>query len=328
MKNKILTVALALVFGSANSLVQAQSLYNPTRTSKDQGLALSSWGSGTISETDETAFEGTLSVRISSRNYFQGGIMTFATPVDLSQAYGDKNNLLNFTLHVPAASTSSGPGTGAGAGKGDSGPARGGGLSGGGGLDGGGEGNVRGGGGGTNTTKTLKMISDKSIETLRVVITTTDGLKSEAFVALKSKSADQRGWLKAGLPLQAVAGFGRTNKIVKSIALAGDASATFYVGEIGISNDSTDITAELNEGNLNLALGDEKTFIAGGYGGSTPLKFEWDFDDSDGIQVDATGQTVRRKFRKAGKFKVTLTVSDVYGLKKPSTTTIEVEVNP
>lgn len=172
------------------------------------------------------------------------------------------------------------------------------------------------------------MTSTKSIESLRVVITTTDGLKSEAFLDVRSRSADQRGWMRVGVPLQAIAGFGRTNKMVQSVALAGDASATFYLGEASVATDSTPIHGELSDGNMNLALGDEKTLIAGGYGGASPLKFEWDFDDSDGIQVDAVGQVIKHKFRKPGKYKITLTVSDVYGLKKSHTSSIEVEVNP
>jgi hypothetical protein len=101
-----------------------------------------------------------------------------------------------------------------------------------------------------------------------------------------------------------------------------------YVGELRVVNDTTPITGEPNLRTLNLALGDEVAFSASGYGGSTILKYSWDFDDKDGIQEDAVGQSVRHKFRKPGPYTVTLTISDAYGLKKAYTTTIKATVNP
>lgn len=332
--NTSLKLALALTTMGATMLANAQELYNPTRSVKDQGMILKSWGSGTIAETDETGFEGATSIRVSSRNYFQGGIVNYSTPVDLKGAFDNKDNLLQFTLHIPTPTVADSGGGGGQLGSnsgGKSGGAAAGGASGAGGTAGagGGEGTASGGGtGGGTGNVAAKLTSSKSIETLRLVVTTTDGLRSEAFLDLKGKVPDPRGWIKSGIPLQAINGFGRTNKIVQSIALAGDATATFYVGEVAILNDATPVYGELNDGNMNLALGDEKTFMASGYGGSSPLKFEWDFDSADGIQVDATGQVVKRKFRKAGKYKITLTVSDVYGLKKPHSVTVDVEVNP
>ena len=76
-------VWVALVASAVSGSVMAQSavLYQPARDIKDQGLTIKSWGSGTISETDETAYQGTHSIRVSTRNYFQGGIIGFGTPV-------------------------------------------------------------------------------------------------------------------------------------------------------------------------------------------------------------------------------------------------------
>ena len=318
--NRFLRLALGTASLAAAMCALAQTLYNPTRSVKDQGIGLTSWGSGTIAETDETAFEGTTSIRVSSRNYFQGGIVTFATPLNLSQPFGDKSNLLVFTMHIPGVATgSSGGGKGSTTGKG--GGAKGGGA--GAGL--GGElGPNSGGGGGGGATVT----STASLERIRLIVTTTDGMRSEAFLDVKGRVADDKGWLKTSIPLQAITGFSKTNKMVSSIALAGDAVATFYVGEVSILNDSTPVYGEINQGDLNLALGDVVQFVGSGYAGSTPVVYDWDFDGSDGIQIDATGQVIKRKFRKPGDFVVTLTVSDAYGLKTPYKTSIKVTVNP
>jgi PKD repeat protein len=147
-----------------------------------------------------------------------------------------------------------------------------------------------------------------------VIITTSDGKKSEAYIPVDTSVS--------------ISGFDRTNKTVKSIAISGDATATFFVGDISIVNDSTPITGDVNTHDLNLAQGDEFEFTASGSGGSTPLKYTWDFDASDGIQVDAEGRSVTRKFRKPGNYIITLTISDLYGLKTPYTTTIKAVVNP
>jgi len=79
---------------------------------------------------------------------------------------------------------------------------------------------------------------------------------------------------------------------------------------------------------INLALGDTVTLIGYGYGGATVLKYSWSFDNANGINEDAVGQAVEHKFRKPGKFTVTLTIEDYYGLKKPCQVSVPVTVNP
>jgi len=295
----------------------AQTIYAPTRSIDDQGIKLSGWGSGTISQTDEIKYEGSWSLRVSTRNYFQGGMIMLNNPVDLGTAYGDKNNLLRFSYRVAGSglTLSSGGSTGGGA-------SGGGGVSGAG--AGGGEEDRRGGGGGQRNTGPLT--SDAQLSTVRVIVTTSDGLKSEAFVKLTQGNT----WKAIAIPLAAINGFDRTNKQVTGIAFSGDATATFYVGDLKVVNDATPIQGEFTPRNdMNLALGDEVTFTANGFAGSSVLKYTWDFDAADGdSQVDAEGQVVKRRFRKPGEYVVTLTISDAYGAKKAVKQTVKVKVNP
>ena len=125
-----------------------------------------------------------------------------------------------------------------------------------------------------------------------------------------------------------IPGFDKTNRTIKSIAFSGDTIGTFYVGELKIVSDTTPLYVEPNIRELNLALGDEITLEAYGNGGSSQLKYTWDFDARDGIDVDAEGKSIKRRFRKDGTYTITLTVQDVFGLKKPYSTTIKVTVNP
>ncbi|MCX7800541.1 MAG: PKD domain-containing protein [Fimbriimonadales bacterium] len=321
-------------------------LYAPGRTIKDQGISLKSWGSGTIAETDEAAYEGTNSIRISTRNYFQGGIIQLEKPVDLGVAFKDPSSLLRLMVFVPGSNTVfGGRGPIGGPMGGPIGGPMGGPLGGPGGLNRGGQTNRRQGGGGVGMGGPLGgpmggpmggpglrgAGGDPELRSVRVVVTTTDGKRSEAYAPIErsqASSTTDRGWQSVGIPLQAIAGFERTNKVVQSIAVAGDSPATLFVGDIRVLTDETPITGDTNVRELNLALGDEVQLVAYGFAGATPLEYSWDFDAKDGISDDAMGQVVRRRFRKPGQYTITVTIRDKFGLKKPFTTTIDVTVNP
>jgi hypothetical protein len=335
--------ALAIAAFASVAFANAQTVvYAPERSVADQHISLRGWGSGTIAQTDEMAYEGTNSIRVSSRNFFQGGIMTFGAPVNLSQQFGDKNNMLRITLQAPDLKTTiSGGGGGgggqannpgnvgaAGAGVGNAGAPGSGNKGGGGGL---GQGLSPGGAGGQGRTNGGSSggsapVAQPPLSVVRMIVTTSDGLKSEAYVPISTSGKGERGWKQVSIPLEAITGFGRTNKMIKELAFAGDSVSTFYVGDIRVVNDTTPINGEAKIDRTNMALGDEATLTAYGYGGSSVLKYEWDFD-SDG-KVDTEGTYVKHKFRKAGDFVITLTVSDVYGLKAPYKTQLKVHVNP
>lgn len=298
-------------------------VYMPQKSIGDQQISLRGWGSGTIAQTDELAYEGTNSIRVSSRNFFQGGIMTFGNPVDLSKEFGDKSNMLRLTLQVPDAKTTLGGDPGGGGTGGVVGPGKGGGSVGAAGAAGAG---VGAGQPAQNPGRSTTTSSQPPLTMVRMIVTTSDGLKSEAYVPISTSGKGERGWKNVAIPLSAITGFARTNKMVKEIALAGDSTATFYVGEIRTINDTTPITGEARIDRTNMALGDTGTLTAYGYGGASVLKYEWDFD-SDG-QVDAEGPYLKHRFRKPGDITITLMVSDVHGLKQPYKTTLKVKVNP
>ena len=394
----VLTALIALAAQGSSGQV----LYTPVRTAADQKIGVTGWGSGTGSETDEAAYEGVNSIRVSTRNYFQGVRIAFGDPKDLSDQFADRNNLLKIVVknaddNDPNGSSgvgssarpgASGPGGRPGVGPGSAGgrggpggfggpggrgapgapggfggpggrgapgapggfggpggrgapgapggfggpggrgaPGAPGGFGGPGGLPGGLPGGIGPGGrpGGASATP--------SLTTIRMIVTTTDGKKSEVYLPISTSASGERGWKTVAIPLQAINGFDRTNKTIKDIAFSGDTTATFFVGEMRVVNDATAIRGEiLGRTSYNLALGDRVTFSARGEGGSSVLEYVWDFDDSDGTDdVDAIGQTVVHQFRlptpEGKKTLVTLTVRDKYGLKPPAKATVEVKVN-
>lgn len=351
------TIFLASILGMSTNAQDSKTLYRPGLTIANQEISLRSWGSGICSETEEDSFEGTTSIRVTTRNLYQGGILTWMKPVDLAPEFSDKSNLLRITFKsLDGAVTSGGPsggpsGGGIPSGRGGGGAPTGG-APGGGGLPGGkGGGAPQGGGslgslggppggpsGGPQGGATAVYTG---LKTMRLIITTTDGKKSEAFVPAATTVGVEKGWKQAGIPLQAIKGFDKTNKIVKEISFSGDVSTAFYVGDLRVISDRTPIRAEPSFRTALLSVNQSLTFSASGYGGSSVLKYSWDFDDADGIQNDAEGANVKYRFRTAsndlrntaqyrpnGEFTVTLTVSDAYGLKEPYKTTLKVKVNP
>lgn len=347
-------------------------LYRPGVPLAEQSITVKSWGGGICTETDDTAYEGTKSVRVTTKNFYQGGTMLFGKNIDLASSFGDKNNLLRITYKSLDSATGSGPMGGPGGSRppsggkaggfgGDGGetpggdgdgdgseadsPFAGGQQFGGGQLGGqggrggpaqggpgfGGPSGLPGMGGPTATASTLKSI--------RIILQTTDGKRSEAILPAATSSSNDRGWKQAGVPLQAIRGFQDTNKIIKSVSFAGDVSTAFYVGDMRVLNDKTPIRGEPTFRTLQTERNATNTYSATGFGGSSVLKYTWDFDDADGIQVDAEGQTVKYKYRiasddqtnpstvrKDGVFIVTLTISDAYGLKEPYSTQLKVKV--
>ncbi|MCH7944434.1 MAG: hypothetical protein IIC73_00225 [Armatimonadetes bacterium] len=297
---------------AASGLTLGQNIYTPNSSLEDQHITLKYWGSGTVAESDQLAYDGTTSIRISSRNFFQGGIIIFEKPIDLSLATKDRANMFLLTVQSPGSGTTFSPRS--------EGPS----LLG----SGGATGAVAGEGQGASS----RGYEDVTLRKVRCVITTTDNMKSEVYIDLTSALPNTRGWKQVGIPLVSIPGFDRTNKTIKSLAFSGDTFGTFYIGEIKIVNDTTPLYVEPNVRELNLALGDEYILVAYGSGGSTMLRYTWDFNDADndadGVQVDAEGMVVKRKFRKDGYYTITLTVHDVFGLKKSYSTTIKVVVNP
>ena len=348
-----LFVLTSFAFGQGSA---QRDIWSPHAHIKDQNIVLVPWGSGGISETSETANDGAYSLRISTHNYFQGGFIRFNTPVDVSANATDPNNLLSLSFRTAETVViSSQPGAQvAGAGGEEGGRGLRGGLRGGGGapapapgapggagaaLGGGAQvrgrgrfgGGEEGGGGPAGASGATPAATEKAptLQTIRVVISTTDNKKSEVYLPLPSARPSQP-WRSVAIPFQAINGFSKTNKVIQSIGFSGDTTSTYYIGDVKVLNDPTPITGEIRSpsADLNLALGDTVRFVGIGYGGATILRYTWDFDKSDGIQEDAVGQVVDHRFRKPGKFVVTMSIKDLYGNKTPYTATVNVTVNP
>jgi hypothetical protein len=280
------------------------------------GITLTSWGGGKIEEARDVSLAGGAALKLLTTNLFQGGLISFANPIDLSSAGSSKENVLAIGVWIASSSSAPAGGGGGGGGIGPS-PAGGGGKGGGVSVGGGFEsGPPQGGGDSARTAPVMTKV--------RMVIKTSDGKLSEAIIPVSGSGK----WIRTGIPVAMIPGFSKTNKMVSAIAVSGDAPAYFYVGEIRVLADQTPIQGYLLTGEQNLGRGTEITLSGAAESGFCPVEFVWDFNDKDGLQDDSIGQTVSHKFRIPGEFNVTLTIRDLYGVKKPWRGTVKVVVNP
>ena len=315
-------VVAVVITTSAAGQVTDRSIYSGAKVA-DLGITIASWGGGTIKESNDVSIAGGNSLLVRTSTFYEGGLIKFSEPIDLDEISKNKENLLQVSIWVVENKTSAGGGGRGGAMAGGGGGA----LSGGGGAVGAGGG--LGTGGATGPAAQM--------ENLRIVIMTSDGKLSEAVFPLRTLSGSTGKWRRIGIPLNAIPGFAGTNRQVVAIMTAGDAPASFYLGELRVVTDQTPIQGYLPYTEMNLARGDEVVLSASAQGGYSILEFAWDFDDRDGIQDDAIGQAIFHRFRLSSLdpkyeeqgqvYTVTLTIRDIHGLKKPWVGTIKVTVN-
>jgi len=179
--------------------------------------------------------------------------------------------------------------------------------------------------GGYRTGLTTPTTVTRVMRQMRVVVVTTDGKQYEAVAPFDPPLADEEGWFPIGIALGAFKGM-PPNAQIREIRLFGDAYGVFYVGEIRVATDPTPITGDAGEEQI-VAANDLVRLEARASAGITPLRYSWDFDARDGIQEDAVGRVVTTRYRRPGEYTVTLTVTDVFGLKKPFVATTKITVN-
>lgn len=280
-------------------------------TSDSGNIGLGSWGSGKVESAKEAVLVGTTSLKITTQGYYQGGRLDFKEPVDLSTALQNPRTYMRFQTRF----------TGSGSSQQGFDP--------------------------SNLQTTARAASP--FKNMRFLLVMADGTRYELIRPVELPvSEDPDAYAPLTFPLAALAkkitvggkalptGDGAK---LKQMAIFGDRYAQFYIGEIGVVTDETDITTSPLEDQVFFAQ-QPTAFVGNAEGGATTLHYSWDFDASDGIQKDAVGRITSHVFPRVGTSKdasgkdrngqatytVTLTVSDVDGLKKPVTVTQEVQV--
>jgi hypothetical protein len=317
----------------------------PSATS---GVKLSSWGSGAITEDNKGVFgTGTMSLRIVSHGLYQGASLQLPKAVDLGSYAGNKFAYLSIVVVPPAPPV---PANGANSpygasGRGGKAPGTSGGPSFGAEEGGGGQSGApgssgfggRGESGGLNSKPlTVKYQTPHAMQNIRVVLVTTTGRRFDMLLPLDS-AVDDGPWKRVSVPISVIPGINADDAKIKDVHLFGDSPGIMRVGNIGVIVDQTPIMVD-SLPNRDLARLATHEFRVVARGGITPLLISWDWDATDGIQDESQGKFVTHQFRKESGYDrdsnkildnvVTVTVRDLYGIKKPVSTKFSVHVTP
>lgn len=309
------------------------------------GIRLAGWGSGIAVDAPTQGYSGSHSLRVSVDGYYSGGRVLFNTPLDLTPDVTNPNAFLEFVIQFQPAQIKSLasragtlPGTSGAAGIGGAIPGSGNsGFSGGfsGAAPGAGFGPEAGGfpggfPGGDPNVPGQQVIPDT--RRLRVILVFEGAQAISHEHPLVTFPTPDGKWVRVAIPF---AKFKSTAKLsrymLKELRIFGDSPDTFFVGEIRTVVDTDPISIEPMDEQV-VAVGDNVVFTTKAEAGLSALQYSWDFDASDGIQEDAVGTRVAHIYKRASPenapYKVTVTVTDMAGVKKPERVTTTVEVIP
>jgi hypothetical protein len=153
-----------------------------------------------------------------------------------------------------------------------------------------------------------------------------DGRPTEFLLPLAS-AHDDNNWKLISIPVAAIPGISAGNAQIKEVDIFGDSPTPMYLGKISVVVDETPIRVDPIE-EIVVPRNDRRRYTVRATGGSTPLKYSWDWDSSDGLQEEGVGRSVTHAYVRAGDYMATVTVSDLYGLKPPVKMNFKVHVTP
>lgn len=299
------------------------------------GITLSPWGSGEIAEVTDITYTGGKALKMVTHGRYQGARLLFTKPVDIKTAMEDPAAYLQLILKLPEKQSATGRasggygGSGSNSGYGGSGRPSGYPSSG---SSSSGYPSFSSSGQYGTTTEKPTLIKAKPLANLRFVFLSADGKRTEFTIATRNAVRENDNWSTLAIPISALPVLKSTDGQLKELQIFGDSTATLYLGEIRVISDATPIHVE-DQNDLTIAVNDSVNLTAAASAGPTLLKYDWNFGglkdspNADGLlPSDAEGRSVKHTFRKSGDFTITLTVSDVYKLKKSVSVKIPVHV--
>ena len=288
------------------------------------GLQLAGWGSGEAVDTSAEAFAGTNSIKLTTEGFYAGGRLVFSQPVDITAPFTDPSTFLQIAVkflqgrirtnnpNSPTGNEYSGPGPGGPPGFGSPGGAP-------------------GIGGPVDTSDpNSALLIQPDTQRMRVQLVFDGGTAVAEDYPLIRFATSEPGWVQIAIPFALFKGAPHLSSYrLQEIRLFGDAPDTFFIGQINTVTDNDPIAVEPLEEQV-VAVNDRVDFVGQAEGGLSGLKFSWDFDKSDGVQEDSVGPRASHTYTKASPdnrpYVVTLTVTDIAGVKKPVSVETTVEV--
>ncbi|MHB0913786.1 MAG: PKD domain-containing protein [Armatimonadota bacterium] len=284
-------------------------IYSPTTP----GATASAWGSGAWKEITKLDYHGAPVLEVTSRDLREGLRIDFTPPLDLTKAIADPNAYLQVVAVFGAdQSTVKTPGR-AGMPTPIGGPM-------------GGPGAPPAPMPGTVAAPGRAASDSERPATIMRVMLVTDKGSAECEANIAGFGPGDDGWIHASFPL-AVLAKGLDDSKVNRLVISTNGSTPFYLSEVLTTSDTTPLSPSAGS-DREIARYDRIALQGSCDSGGTPVRYSWDFDDSDGIQEEAVGPVIAHQFRQSGNFVVTLTVTDPFGIKDSASSTVNIEVNP
>ena len=225
---------------------------------KGQNITLSNWGSGYAVETQKFNFGGTHSIEILTDGYYSGGRINFTQPVDLTDAFAERQTYLVLSIRFP--------------GFGD-------------------EGEILGGTGSSEYgrgTVPGQMGTGQAVGPKRSFFRVVAEVSGQTLVA-EDQPVDLRrtegGWTTVSFPLAAFKGRRPAGRMLLSrLNIYGDRPDLFYVGEIRTVVDEAEIFLEETPEEQTISPYDPVQLTALASAGLANVEYVWDFNKTDNLQ--------------------------------------------
>lgn len=287
-------------------------------------IQFEAWGSGIAGETwgPNLFYIGPRVIQILSQGYHSGGILRFAHPLDVRLAFEEKGWMMELRIRLakpteaapasfPSLGNEAGAAAGAGAGR-QSGRA----------------------GSAAQAQEPRPRVEGVEIpefpptQYLRVRLDTPSGpLVASRIPVDYPGTLTRRGWVHIAFPIALFRGLGDTiDGRIFRMAISTDRPQLLYIGQIRLTRDLQPLLVNLTATPPQPQAGKTVRLRVRVDGGLSRVRVRWDFDDSDGVTVQAEGERVAHVFPTPGAYTVTATVDDVIGAKAPVTKTVTVTV--
>ncbi|MHB9037722.1 MAG: PKD domain-containing protein [Armatimonadota bacterium] len=279
----ILTVAIALLAVAACGETKDEAYIYKGSPLSQEGIDVGSWGSGKAVESKKKVLTGGNSIEVTTQGYYAGGKIDFSKPATLFTGTPDNSRYLVFTFFFNDVKSVD--------------PAA-----------------------GTGYSFEVEPYTVPKVSKIRFVFSSEDGSSMSIEEPTGQLDPDDN-WVRIAVPLAKFhLAEGANDFKMKRLLIFSDLPSTFYLGEIKLVTDKTPIKAD-SIGSQTVAIQDNVFIVSEAEGGVSTLKYSWDFDSRNGIQEELTGKVAHYVYTRGGDYTVTLTVSDVDGLKKPAQVT-------
>ena len=253
-----------------------------------EGLTCGGWGSGRAVESKEKVLAGSNSIKITTQGLFSGGRIDFEEPPTLFSGSIDKTRYVEFTLFFSDVKTMD--------------PAA-----------------------KSNYSLDIEPYQIPKAEKVRFVFVSDTGTKVSIVEPTNPLDPDDN-WVRVAVPLEKFKGANVPGFKLKRLLVFLDIPGELYVGDIKLITDGSPMKVDpLSD--QTVAVKDDVFFAASADGGISSLQYSWDYDTSSSdLRSDSTGRIGQWVYTRGGDFTVTLTVTDVDGIKAPVSVSTTVSV--